>query len=78
MRSITINHVTKTYGAVTALKDVSLTFEENKIYGLLGRNGAGKSTPVSYTHLDVYKRQAQSSWALWSTSLERTCSPFCR
>ncbi len=44
MRSITINHVTKTYGAVTALKDVSLTFEENKIYGLLGRNGAGKST----------------------------------
>ena len=26
------------------LNDVSLTFEENKIYGLLGRNGAGKST----------------------------------
>ena len=24
-------------------------------------NGSGKSTPVSYTHLDVYKRQAANS-----------------
>lgn len=42
--SIKMNHVTKEFGSVKALNHVSLTFEENRIYGLLGRNGAGKST----------------------------------
>lgn len=44
MSCIEIKNITKEYGATTALKDVSLKFEENKIYGLLGRNGAGKTT----------------------------------
>ena len=41
---IEIKNVTKNFGNTCALNNVSLTFEENKIYGLLGRNGAGKST----------------------------------
>ena len=44
MGDLIIKHVTKQFGSFVALKDVSLTFEANKIYGLLGRNGAGKST----------------------------------
>lgn len=36
--------VTKKYRNFTALDDVSFTLEEPKIYGLLGRNGAGKTT----------------------------------
>ncbi|WP_434310384.1 ABC transporter ATP-binding protein [Hominifimenecus sp. rT4P-3] len=44
MSRIEARGVEKSYGAVHALKQVSLTLEENKIYGLLGRNGAGKST----------------------------------
>jgi ABC-2 type transport system ATP-binding protein len=36
--------LTKRYGDVTALDDVTFTLEENAIYGLLGRNGAGKTT----------------------------------
>ena len=44
MSQIEVKNLTKQFGAVTALDDVSLTFEENKICGLLGRNGAGKST----------------------------------
>lgn len=44
MKGIEIKNVTKHYGKVCALKDINLHFEENKIYGLLGRNGAGKST----------------------------------
>ena len=36
--------LTKRYGDVTALDDVSFTLEKNAIYGLLGRNGAGKTT----------------------------------
>lgn len=42
--AIKIENVVKSFGQVQALKGVSVTFEENKIYGLLGRNGAGKST----------------------------------
>ena len=44
MNGIEIRNVSKSFGSVRALRDVSVTFEENRIYGLLGRNGAGKST----------------------------------
>lgn len=44
MNGIQINDVTKTFGDTLALNQVSLTFEPDKIHGLLGRNGAGKST----------------------------------
>jgi len=44
MSGIEVRNATKNFGSVQALKDVSVHFEENKIYGLLGRNGAGKST----------------------------------
>jgi len=36
--------LTKTFGAFTAVDSVDFAIEENKIYGLLGRNGAGKTT----------------------------------
>ncbi len=39
-----INHLTKDYGKVRALTDVSLNLGRGKIIGLLGKNGAGKST----------------------------------
>lgn len=42
--SIEIKGLTKQYGETAALDNVTLKFENNKIYGLLGRNGAGKST----------------------------------
>ncbi|MEA4895011.1 MAG: ABC transporter ATP-binding protein [Oscillospiraceae bacterium] len=42
--SIEIKNVTKCFGDTRALDNVTLTFGDNKIYGLLGNNGAGKST----------------------------------
>jgi ABC-2 type transport system ATP-binding protein len=36
--------LTKRYGSFTALDGVDLEIEEHRIYGLLGRNGAGKTT----------------------------------
>ena len=40
---IEIKHVTKRYEKNEVLKDVSLTCEAGKIYGLIGRNGSGKT-----------------------------------
>ncbi|MEG0546497.1 MAG: ABC transporter ATP-binding protein [Oscillospiraceae bacterium] len=45
--SIEIRDVTKKWKKTVALKNVSLEFGENRIYGLLGRNGAGKSTMLN-------------------------------
>jgi len=36
--------LTKSYGNFKAVDEVSFALEENRIYGLLGRNGAGKTT----------------------------------
>lgn len=44
MTKINVENVTKNYGSVTALDDVSLTIPEESSYGLLGTNGAGKTT----------------------------------
>lgn len=44
MSKIEVNDVSKTFKDTEALSHVNLQFEENTIYGLLGRNGAGKTT----------------------------------
>lgn len=36
-----IEHLSKAFEKKQVLKDISFTFESGKIYGLLGRNGAG-------------------------------------
>lgn len=41
---VEIKGLTKSYGNVTPIQDISFSIEPNKIYGLLGRNGAGKTT----------------------------------
>lgn len=41
---IEIQHLSRRYGSVQALRDVNLRVEEGSIVGLLGQNGAGKTT----------------------------------
>ena len=39
-----LDHVTFSYGGETVLKDLSMTFPENQIVGIVGKSGCGKST----------------------------------
>ncbi|DAC72121.1 MAG TPA: hypothetical protein DSN98_06790 [Thermoplasmata archaeon] len=41
---ITIKNLTKHYGKITALNNVSLVFDDMKVFAIMGENGAGKST----------------------------------
>jgi gliding motility-associated transport system ATP-binding protein len=43
---IQVDHLTKRYGPVTAIQDVSFNVEKGQIVGFLGPNGAGKSTTM--------------------------------
>ena len=46
MAAIELNGVTKRFGAVTAVEDLTLELATGTITGLLGRNGAGKTTTL--------------------------------
>ncbi|ANU16418.1 ABC transporter [Planococcus maritimus] len=47
MTAVQLNHVTLKFKKFEALKDISLTLEAGKIHGLIGRNGAGKTSLLS-------------------------------
>ena len=44
MKAIEVNHISKRYGQVTALSDVSFAVDRGEVFGLIGPDGAGKST----------------------------------
>ena len=46
---INITNVTKKYGSLTAVDNISLEIKDNEIFGFLGPNGAGKSTTLKMT-----------------------------
>lgn len=52
---VKVQNLTKRYRNFTALDKVSLQLEPNKIYGLLGRNGAGKTTIMSILTAQGFK-----------------------
>lgn len=54
MTVLSINHLTKSYGDLVAVKDLSLDIHAGTIYGLLGPNGSGKTTTLGII-LDIIR-----------------------
>jgi ABC-2 type transport system ATP-binding protein len=44
--AIQVSHLTKAFGARTAVADVSFSVARGEVFGFLGPNGAGKTTTV--------------------------------
>lgn len=54
MAQIAVNNISKRFGEVQALDNVSFEINPGEIFGLLGPNGAGKTTMIRII-LDIYK-----------------------
>lgn len=50
---LVINHLTKSFEEKVVLNDINFTFKQGKIYGLLGRNGSGKTTFFNCLDQDI-------------------------
>lgn len=59
MPAIAISHLTKSFGAVKAVDDISFSVEKGELFGLLGPNGAGKTTGLRCM-LDIFKPDSGS------------------
>lgn len=65
---LTINNLTKKFGYLTAVKDLSFTINKGNVYGILGPNGSGKSTTLGVVLNVVNKTQGDFHWFDGQTS----------
>jgi simple sugar transport system ATP-binding protein len=56
-----VEHVTKRFGPITALRDINLHLRKGEVLGLLGDNGAGKSTLIKII-CGFHKPDSGSMW----------------
>jgi branched-chain amino acid transport system ATP-binding protein len=63
-----VANLTKRFGGLTAVNDVSFSVDENRILGVIGPNGAGKST--LFTLLTGFIRPSSGTWSLGGMPLQ--------
>lgn len=59
---LSVNKLTKKYGYLTAVKDLSFNIEKGNVYGILGPNGSGKSTTLGIVLNVVNSSGGEFSW----------------
>jgi ABC-2 type transport system ATP-binding protein len=74
MRAITVDQLTKQYGAMTAVNHVSFEVAAGEVYALLGHNGAGKTTTVEI--LEGHRRRTSGRVEVLGTDPDRAGPQF--
>jgi len=59
---LTLNNLTKRFGPITAVDNLSFSIEKGNVYGILGPNGSGKSTTLGIVLNVVNKTSGDFSW----------------
>ncbi|RDK86912.1 ABC transporter ATP-binding protein [Marinirhabdus gelatinilytica] len=59
---LTLNNLTKKFGPITAVNNLSFSIEKGNVYGILGPNGSGKSTTLGIVLNVVNKTSGDYSW----------------
>ncbi|WP_308991235.1 ATP-binding cassette domain-containing protein [Mariniflexile litorale] len=59
---LTINNLTKKFGHLTAVNNLSFTINKGNVYGILGPNGSGKSTTLGIVLNVVNKTEGNFKW----------------
>ncbi|MDX1471552.1 MAG: ATP-binding cassette domain-containing protein [Flavobacteriaceae bacterium] len=59
---LTIKNLTKKFGYLTAVSDLSFTIHKGNVYGILGPNGSGKSTTLGVVLNVVNKTSGSFHW----------------
>jgi len=62
MSVLQIRDLTKQYGSLTAVKNLSLSVEKGNIYGILGPNGSGKTTTLGIILGIINKNGGSYEW----------------
>ncbi|MBL3658011.1 ABC transporter ATP-binding protein [Fulvivirga sediminis] len=57
-----INNLTKKYGRITAVNNLSLSIERGSVFGILGPNGSGKTTTLGILLDVINKTSGEFSW----------------
>ncbi|PKV52241.1 ABC-2 type transport system ATP-binding protein [Aquimarina sp. MAR_2010_214] len=65
---LTLNNLTKKFGPLTAVKDLSFTIKKGNVYGILGPNGSGKSTTLGIVLNVVNSTSGEFTWFDGNTS----------
>lgn len=65
---LTVKNLTKKFGDLIAVKDLSFTIEKGNVYGILGPNGSGKSTTLGIVLNVVNRTHGEFSWFNGSAS----------
>ncbi len=74
---LVVTHLSKSYGDLLAVKDVSFSIEPGEIFGLLGPNGAGKTSIISCIVTLEFPSSGQVKVFDYDVEKEPTKSKFC-
>lgn len=59
---LSLENLTKKFGPITAVNDLTFTIEKGNVYGILGPNGSGKSTTLGIVLNVVNKTSGDFKW----------------